>query len=88
MSDYDLVGGDEPGCNFNSILHMTALQYRDIIHISYHNQVPDMYTLIPISSTHLCYTFCFFFHCQITLKNFSAYSRVCLLRLDKHNHVV
>lgn len=43
VSEYDLVGGDEPGCNFNSILHMTELQYRDIIHISYHNQVPDMY---------------------------------------------
>lgn len=38
-TEYDLVGGDNPGCHFSSILHMTELQYRDFIHVSYHNQV-------------------------------------------------
>ncbi|TSK14584.1 Sn1-specific diacylglycerol lipase beta [Bagarius yarrelli] len=41
-ADYDLVSGDNPGCHFSSILHMTQLQYRDIIHISYHNQIYEI----------------------------------------------
>lgn len=37
--EYDLVGGDHLGCHFTSILQSTGLQYRDFIHISFHNQV-------------------------------------------------
>uniref|UniRef100_A0AAR2KDK0 sn-1-specific diacylglycerol lipase n=1 Tax=Pygocentrus nattereri TaxID=42514 RepID=A0AAR2KDK0_PYGNA len=32
-TESDLVGGDNFGCNFSSILHVTGLQYRDFIHI-------------------------------------------------------
>uniref|UniRef100_A0A8B9KWK8 Diacylglycerol lipase-beta n=1 Tax=Astyanax mexicanus TaxID=7994 RepID=A0A8B9KWK8_ASTMX len=41
-AEYDLVGGDNLGCNFNSILHVTGLQYRDFIHISFHNQIYEI----------------------------------------------
>ncbi|XP_053367520.1 diacylglycerol lipase-beta [Clarias gariepinus] len=41
-TEYDLVGGDNPSCHFSSILHMTELQYRDFIHISYHNQIYEI----------------------------------------------
>ncbi|KAG9350260.1 hypothetical protein JZ751_026614 [Albula glossodonta] len=37
-AEYDIVGGDHLGCHFTSILHSTGLQYRDFIHISFHNQ--------------------------------------------------
>uniref|UniRef100_A0A4W4EAT0 Diacylglycerol lipase-beta n=1 Tax=Electrophorus electricus TaxID=8005 RepID=A0A4W4EAT0_ELEEL len=40
--EYDLVGGDNLGCHFSSILHMTGLQYRDFIHISIHNQIYEI----------------------------------------------
>lgn len=33
------MGGDHLGCHFTSILQSTGLQYRDFIHISFHNQV-------------------------------------------------
>lgn len=38
-ADYDIVGGDALGCQFASILQTTGLQYRDFIHVSFHNQV-------------------------------------------------
>lgn len=38
-ADYDIVGGDALGCQFSSILQTTGLQYRDFIHVSFHNQV-------------------------------------------------
>lgn len=38
-ADYDIVGGDHLGCQFNSILQTTGLQYRDFIYVSFHNQV-------------------------------------------------
>lgn len=38
-ADYDIVGGDRLGCQFNSILQTTGLQYRDFIYVSFHNQV-------------------------------------------------
>ncbi|XP_060795610.1 diacylglycerol lipase-beta [Neoarius graeffei] len=41
-TEYDLVGGDDTGCNFSAILHMTELQYRDFIHVSYHNQIYEI----------------------------------------------
>ncbi|MCI4384115.1 hypothetical protein PGIGA_G00034880 [Pangasianodon gigas] len=41
-AEYDLVGGDNASCHFSSILHMTELQYRDFIHVSYHNQIYEI----------------------------------------------
>lgn len=38
-ADYDIVGGDPLGCQFNSILQTTGLHYRDFIYVSFHNQV-------------------------------------------------
>ncbi|KAJ8363823.1 hypothetical protein SKAU_G00126540 [Synaphobranchus kaupii] len=38
-AEYDIVGGDHLGCHFTSILLSTGLQYRDFIHISFHNQI-------------------------------------------------
>ncbi|XP_030873431.1 sn1-specific diacylglycerol lipase beta isoform X2 [Leptonychotes weddellii] len=37
-TEYDLVGGDQLHCHFGSILHTTGLQYRDFIHISFHDK--------------------------------------------------
>uniref|UniRef100_A0AAY4EWI9 Diacylglycerol lipase-beta n=1 Tax=Denticeps clupeoides TaxID=299321 RepID=A0AAY4EWI9_9TELE len=39
---YDMVGGENMGCHFTSILQTTGLQYRDFIHISYHNQIYEI----------------------------------------------
>lgn len=41
-ADYDIVGGDALGCQFASILQTTGLQYRDFIHVSFHNQVRSL----------------------------------------------
>ncbi|XP_062859416.1 diacylglycerol lipase-beta [Trichomycterus rosablanca] len=41
-TDYDLVGGDALGCHFSAILQMTGLQYRDFIHVSFHNQIYEI----------------------------------------------
>lgn len=41
-AEYDLVGGDALGCHFTSILQSTGLQYRDFIHISFHNQIYEI----------------------------------------------
>lgn len=38
----EIVGGDHLGCHFTSILLTTGLQYRDFIHISFHNQVYEI----------------------------------------------
>lgn len=38
----DLVGGDNLGCQFSAVLQMTGLQYRDFIHISFHNQIYEI----------------------------------------------
>uniref|UniRef100_A0A1A8IQB5 Diacylglycerol lipase-beta n=2 Tax=Nothobranchius TaxID=28779 RepID=A0A1A8IQB5_NOTKU len=38
-ADYDIIGGDHLGCHFSSILQTTGLQYRDFIHVSFHNQI-------------------------------------------------
>uniref|UniRef100_A0A673J2K8 Sn1-specific diacylglycerol lipase beta-like n=1 Tax=Sinocyclocheilus rhinocerous TaxID=307959 RepID=A0A673J2K8_9TELE len=42
QAEYDLVGGDTLGCHFTSILQSTGLQYRDFIHISFHNQIYEI----------------------------------------------
>ncbi|XP_026133188.1 sn1-specific diacylglycerol lipase beta [Carassius auratus] len=42
QAEYDLVGGDALGCHFTSILQSTGLQYRDFIHISFHNQIYEI----------------------------------------------
>ncbi|XP_043085975.1 diacylglycerol lipase-beta [Puntigrus tetrazona] len=42
QEEYDLVGGDNLGCHFTSILQSTGLQYRDFIHISFHNQIYEI----------------------------------------------
>ncbi|XP_061086996.1 diacylglycerol lipase-beta isoform X2 [Conger conger] len=41
-AEYDIVGGDHLGCHFTSILQSTGLQYRDFIHISFHNQIYEI----------------------------------------------
>uniref|UniRef100_A0A8C2JVF1 Diacylglycerol lipase-beta n=1 Tax=Cyprinus carpio TaxID=7962 RepID=A0A8C2JVF1_CYPCA len=40
--EHDLVGGEHLGCHFSSILQSTGLQYRDFIHISFHNQIYEI----------------------------------------------
>ncbi|XP_023053516.2 sn1-specific diacylglycerol lipase beta isoform X2 [Piliocolobus tephrosceles] len=44
-TDYDLVGGDQLNCHFGSILHTTGLQYRDFIHVSFHDKRGQPQTL-------------------------------------------
>ncbi|CAB1338219.1 unnamed protein product, partial [Coregonus sp. 'balchen'] len=41
-AEYDIVGGDNMGCHFSSILHNTGLQYRDFIYVSFHNQIYEI----------------------------------------------
>ncbi|KAM4716283.1 diacylglycerol lipase-beta [Anableps anableps] len=41
-AEYDIVGGDHLGCHFSSILQTTGLQYRDFIHVSFHNQIYEI----------------------------------------------
>ncbi|XP_005998437.1 diacylglycerol lipase-beta [Latimeria chalumnae] len=40
--EYDIVGGDNLGCHFSSMLQTTGLQYRDFIFISFHNQIYEI----------------------------------------------
>ncbi|XP_059011184.1 diacylglycerol lipase-beta isoform X1 [Mustela lutreola] len=47
-TDYDLVGGDRLHCHFGSILHTTGLQYRDFIHISFHDKVYELPFLVAL----------------------------------------
>ncbi|XP_048870020.1 diacylglycerol lipase-beta [Brienomyrus brachyistius] len=41
-SEFDPIEGDHLGCHFTSVLQSTGLQYRDFIHISFHNQVYEI----------------------------------------------
>lgn len=46
--EYELVGGDQLNCHFGSILHTTGLQYRDFIHISFHDKVYELPFLVAL----------------------------------------
>ncbi|KAG9477024.1 hypothetical protein GDO78_002423 [Eleutherodactylus coqui] len=41
-AQHDIVGGDHLNCHFGSILQTTGLQYRDFIHISFHNRIYEI----------------------------------------------
>ncbi|KAM6951225.1 diacylglycerol lipase-beta [Aplochiton taeniatus] len=41
-AEYEIVGGDNLGCHFSSILLSTGLQYRDFIYVSFHNQIYEI----------------------------------------------
>ncbi|XP_059105003.1 diacylglycerol lipase-beta isoform X2 [Peromyscus eremicus] len=41
-TEYDAVEGDQHHCHFASILKTTGLQYRDFIHISFHDKVYEL----------------------------------------------
>ncbi|XP_012975863.1 diacylglycerol lipase-beta isoform X2 [Mesocricetus auratus] len=41
-TEYDAVEGDQHNCHFASILKTTGLQYRDFIHISFHDKVYEL----------------------------------------------
>ncbi|XP_040214388.1 diacylglycerol lipase-beta [Rana temporaria] len=41
-AQHDIVGGDDLNCHFGSILQTTKLQYRDFIHISFHNRIYEI----------------------------------------------
>ncbi|XP_018427752.1 PREDICTED: sn1-specific diacylglycerol lipase beta isoform X1 [Nanorana parkeri] len=41
-AQHDIVGGDNLNCHFGSILQTTGLQYRDFIHISFHNRIYEI----------------------------------------------
>nr|XP_051695029.1 diacylglycerol lipase-beta isoform X4 [Oryctolagus cuniculus] len=47
-TEYDLVGGDQLNCHFGSILHTTGLQYRDFIHVSFHDKVYELPFLVAL----------------------------------------
>uniref|UniRef100_A0A8C2VGG2 Diacylglycerol lipase-beta n=1 Tax=Chinchilla lanigera TaxID=34839 RepID=A0A8C2VGG2_CHILA len=47
-TEYELVGGDQLNCHFGSILHTTGLQYRDFIHISFHDKVYELPFLVAL----------------------------------------
>ncbi|XP_053410470.1 diacylglycerol lipase-beta isoform X2 [Nycticebus coucang] len=47
-TEYDLVGGDPLNCHFGSILKTTGLQYRDFIHISFHDKVYELPFLVAL----------------------------------------
>ncbi|XP_059976588.1 diacylglycerol lipase-beta isoform X2 [Mesoplodon densirostris] len=47
-TDYDLVGGDQLSCHFGSILQTTGLQYRDFIHVSFHDKVYELPFLVAL----------------------------------------
>nr|XP_027775557.2 sn1-specific diacylglycerol lipase beta [Marmota flaviventris] len=47
-TEYDLVGGDQLNCHFSSILQTTRLQYRDFIHISFHDKVYELPFLVAL----------------------------------------
>ncbi|XP_005923854.1 diacylglycerol lipase-beta isoform X1 [Haplochromis burtoni] len=42
VAEDEIVGGDHLGCHFSSILQTTGLQYRDFIHVSFHNQIYEI----------------------------------------------
>ncbi|XP_053327193.1 diacylglycerol lipase-beta [Spea bombifrons] len=41
-AEYEIVGGDHLNFHFGSILQTTGLQYRDFIHISFHNKIYEI----------------------------------------------
>lgn len=41
-AQHDIVGSDNLNCHFGSILQTTGLQYRDFIHISFHNRIYEI----------------------------------------------
>ncbi|KAM4697444.1 diacylglycerol lipase-beta [Rhinophrynus dorsalis] len=41
-AEHEIVGGDHLNCHFASILQTTGLQYRDFIHISFHNKIYEI----------------------------------------------
>ncbi|KFZ58520.1 Sn1-specific diacylglycerol lipase beta, partial [Podiceps cristatus] len=41
-TDSDITGGDRHNFHFGSILKITGLQYRDFIHISFHNKIYEI----------------------------------------------
>uniref|UniRef100_H0XGN4 Diacylglycerol lipase-beta n=1 Tax=Otolemur garnettii TaxID=30611 RepID=H0XGN4_OTOGA len=47
-TEYDLIGGDPLNCHFGSILQTTGLQYRDFIHISFHDKVYELPFLVAL----------------------------------------
>ncbi|KAM9583726.1 diacylglycerol lipase-beta isoform 1-T1 [Trichechus inunguis] len=47
-TEYELVGGDQLNCHFGSILQTTGLQYRDFIHISFHDKVYELPFLVAL----------------------------------------
>ncbi|XP_054426191.1 diacylglycerol lipase-beta [Pteronotus mesoamericanus] len=47
-TDYDLVGGDQLHCHFGSILQTTGLQYRDFVHVSFHDKVYELPFLVAL----------------------------------------
>ncbi|XP_004705965.1 diacylglycerol lipase-beta [Echinops telfairi] len=47
-TEYDLVGGEQLHCHFGSILQTTGLQYRDFIHISFHDKVYELPFLVAL----------------------------------------
>ncbi|XP_004459752.1 diacylglycerol lipase-beta isoform X2 [Dasypus novemcinctus] len=48
IAEHDLVGGDGLRCHFGSILQTTGLQYRDFIHISFHDKVYELPFLVAL----------------------------------------
>ncbi|XP_075383650.1 diacylglycerol lipase-beta isoform X2 [Tenrec ecaudatus] len=47
-TEYDLVGGEQLHCHFGSILQTTGLQYRDFIHVSFHDKVYELPFLVAL----------------------------------------
>ncbi|XP_001508017.1 diacylglycerol lipase-beta [Ornithorhynchus anatinus] len=47
-AEYELIGGDYLNCHFGSILETTGLQYRDFIHISFHDKVFELPFLVAL----------------------------------------
>uniref|UniRef100_A0A8D0GAI4 sn-1-specific diacylglycerol lipase n=1 Tax=Sphenodon punctatus TaxID=8508 RepID=A0A8D0GAI4_SPHPU len=39
VTEMDIIGGDRLNIHFGSILKVTGLQYRDFIHVSFHNKI-------------------------------------------------
>ncbi|XP_036096763.1 diacylglycerol lipase-beta isoform X1 [Molossus molossus] len=53
-TEYDLVGGDQLNCHFGSILQTTGLQYRDFIHISFHDKVYELPFIVALDHKKEC----------------------------------
>ncbi|XP_016069105.1 PREDICTED: sn1-specific diacylglycerol lipase beta, partial [Miniopterus natalensis] len=53
-TEYDLVGGEQLHCHFGSILRITGLQYRDFIHISFHDKVFELPFLVALDHRKEC----------------------------------